>query len=85
MHKTSRATTAPGSQHLFFLNSRASLTLLLSQSTWLQCPRVHSFLWELAGLFQIQPLSLTEAENSGVLWEAVSSDFKGIPDASVRK
>lgn len=57
---------------------------LLSQSVCLPCPRLH-VLWELVGLFQIQPRSITEVENSGVLWEAVCSDFKGIPDSSLRK
>ena len=56
---------------------------LLSQSACLPWPRLHSVLWELVGLFQ--PRSITEVENSGVLWEAVCSDFKGIPDSSVRK
>lgn len=69
----------------FFLNSRASLALPTQPVHVAQCPHLQSFLWDLAGLFQIQPLSITEAENSGVLWEVVCSDFKSIPDSSVRK
>lgn len=74
----------------FFLNSRASLTLLTqpihgaSMSPHTILPGLcvcRGLVW----IFQIQPLSTTEAANSTVPWEVVWYNFKDIPGSSVVK
>lgn len=78
-HKTSGVTIAQKCSNTssFFLKPRVSL-ILHTQSMWFLHLPVG------ASCFR-QPLSTTEADNHRVLWEAVYSDFKGIPGVSAKK
>lgn len=82
--KTSEVKTVPESPTTSSLSLSFKLALH-SQSMWLPCLHIHSFLWGLPGIFQTQPLCTVEADNPRVLWEALRSDFKGIPTTSERK